>query len=180
MRKKWKRGAALLLCGVLLLLCGCSTYVTLGLPEMEKYREEVLEAYGDVVKDMTIQCDPSGLQINFDMTEAKEETVLALTAGLKQVVGQTSFVEHLMQGFSKNFSGDYNWKNGYRPSIYIYYNVDGKNVYNFWTLYFKEPYLRGDKAENYTYDGYATWYGYDYDHEREFSSEELEKLLSVN
>lgn len=121
----------------------------------------------------------AGVHITVTGRAFDDECAFTILGRLREVVSDEAFIQDLFELFEKESHGDPNWKNGERPGIWLYFEVKGKDQYQFMAMANKEIYNSGRSPDSYTWDGYTTWYGTEIVNGsiREISSEEIQEEI---
>ena len=150
-----RMGLALLL---LVNLWGCIWYRPLRIPQLREFERAVHQKYPRT----GVWCEyeyGAGVSITVERRDIDEECAYTVLGYLYPIVTEEAFIQELFTLFERESHGDPNWKNGARPDIWLFLEVDGKYRYQFCAGANQETYNSGRSPDSYTWDGYATWYG---------------------
>lgn len=169
--KKRYANASRILCMLLVCLLlaaslgGCTYYRNLDLPQLREFKRSVRKAYPNT----RVSCKFdywAGVNITVTASKFDSECIYTILGYLQPIVSDEEFIQDLFEVYEKESPNEHNWKLGYRPDIYLCFNVDGRIPYQFFASAYKENYNSGLSPDDYTWDGYTTWCGNGFSPER--------------
>lgn len=145
--------------GAVCLLAGCEAVHQFRPAEVRKFEKEVRREYPGV-KVKTTYSKNFGMMVEMEQGDGwEEEDVFGVLERLRDMVEDEEFQEKFLEAVHKFWVGDINWELGWRPEITADFTAGGGLQYRFTARYFLEGYNSGVPKEEYTYDGYKTWWG---------------------
>ncbi|MBZ4647703.1 MAG: hypothetical protein JG777_3192 [Clostridia bacterium] len=140
---------------LLIYFTACTAYSSLNIPQITEFKKNITSEYEEI-NSLKVQYSVSCLSFIYSFKkEISEKQMFHIFYKTKELILKEDFQEEFFKQFFKKYYNNTGEQKIYpNVSITFYLQNDEKDIYQFESLYYKEPY---NSARENEIDGYKTW-----------------------